>query len=187
MTGIETNRIDDKNPSDPHGISQIIDISMYSNLHKLLSVTGYVWRSQDAHLRYLHAGVRQTITQIRQSYWIPAIQKCANSVLLKCIQCLKIIGKPYKRPEPPPLPKDRTTLQNVGLTNIVPDYVNIIEPRENIIQVNIVNVVQLESESPRLFWRLGIKEDVIKGGDGLIRAAKVWTSRGLVNTRPVVK
>ncbi|CAC5357219.1 unnamed protein product [Mytilus coruscus] len=54
-------------------------------------------------------------------------------------------------------------------------------------QVNIGDVVQLESESPRLLWRLGIIEDVIKGGDGLICAAKVRTSRGLVTTRPIVK
>ncbi|CAC5388541.1 unnamed protein product [Mytilus coruscus] len=54
-------------------------------------------------------------------------------------------------------------------------------------QVNIGDVVQLGSESPRLLWRLGTIEDVIKGGDGLIRAAKVRTSRGLVTTRPIAE
>ena len=49
------------------------------------------------------------------------------------------------------------------------------------------DIVQIESDSPRVQWRLGVIEDVIIGRDGLIRAAKVRTSRGLVTTRPIVK
>ena len=49
------------------------------------------------------------------------------------------------------------------------------------------DVVQIESDSPRVQWRLGVIEDVIMGRDRLIRAAKVRTSRGLVTTRPIVK
>ncbi|VDI00039.1 Hypothetical predicted protein [Mytilus galloprovincialis] len=54
-------------------------------------------------------------------------------------------------------------------------------------QVNIGDVVQLGSESPRPLWRLGTIEYVVKGGDRLIRAAKVRTYRELVTTRPIVK
>lgn len=53
--------------------------------------------------------------------------------------------------------------------------------------VNIGDVVQQGSESSRLLLRLGTIEDVIKWGDGLIRAAKVRTSKGLVTTRLIVK
>ncbi|XP_071137411.1 uncharacterized protein [Mytilus edulis] len=508
ITGPKTHRSDDKVPSDPQQISQIIDMNRYSDLNRLLTVTGYVLKfvkncqkkrpyrlrsSQgdrnlrtslteeeislamnlwikdtqqdrfvkelehislnpkvkslplvqqlrlyldengiirckgriqnssieenakfpillpknhkltdfvimDAHLRNLHTGVGQTITHIRQSYWIPAIRQCVNSVLRKCIQCQKIIGKPYNSPEPPPLPKDRVkdtipfcttgidfagplhikdtstqprkvyiclftcaciraihlelvpdlslntfilafrrfisrkgipqtiysdnaptfvaasnalqsqlnlhinwkfipkgapwyggwwerligltkmTLKKVfgkalvseqSLTTILTEIETIInnrpltyissdirdpEPltpshllhgriitttemhndkhnaniqeldtitanklfeRKGLLldhfakrwsneyltglreyhrasgkhtgQVNIGDVVQLGSESPRLLWRLGTIEDIIKGGDGLIRAAKVRTSRGLVTTRPIVK
>ncbi|CAC5388542.1 unnamed protein product [Mytilus coruscus] len=42
ITGTETHRIDDKIPSDPQRISQVIDMYRYSDLHKLLTVTGYV-------------------------------------------------------------------------------------------------------------------------------------------------
>ncbi|XP_071132987.1 uncharacterized protein [Mytilus edulis] len=169
ITGPKTHRSDDKVPSDPQRISQIIDMNRYSDLNKLLTVTGYIFVKElehislnpkvkslplvqqlrlyldengiirckgriqnssidenakfpillpknhkltdfvimDAHLRNLQTGVGQTITHIRQSYWIPAIRQCVNSVLRKCIQCQKIIGKPYNSPEPPPLPKDR--------------------------------------------------------------------------------
>ncbi|XP_076095349.1 uncharacterized protein LOC143066242 [Mytilus galloprovincialis] len=167
----------------------------------------------NAHLRNLHTGVGQTITHIWQSYWIPAIRQCVNSVLRKCIQCQKIIGKPYNSPEPPPLPKDRVKdtipFCTTGIDFAGPLHINTTAKvhfakrwsneyltglREyhrasgkHTGQVNIGDVVQLGGESPRLLWRLGTIEDFIKGGDGLIRAAKVRTSRGLVTTRPIVK
>ena len=61
----------------------------------------------DAHTKMLHSGVGQTITHIRQSYWIPSIRQCVNLIIQKCIQCRKIMGKPYTKPDSPPLPKDR--------------------------------------------------------------------------------
>ena len=36
-------------------------------------------------------------------------------------------------------------------------------------------------------WKMGVIEDVITGHDGLVRAAKIRTSKGLVTTRPIVK
>ncbi|CAG2204763.1 unnamed protein product [Mytilus edulis] len=41
ITGPKTHRSDDKIPSDPPRISQIIDMNRYSDLNKLLTVTGY--------------------------------------------------------------------------------------------------------------------------------------------------
>ncbi|VDI60377.1 Hypothetical predicted protein [Mytilus galloprovincialis] len=34
----------------------------------------------NAHLQMLHSGAGQTITQIRQSYWIPSIRQCVNHI-----------------------------------------------------------------------------------------------------------
>ncbi|CAG2205088.1 unnamed protein product [Mytilus edulis] len=42
ITGPKTHRSDDKVPSDPQRISQIIDMNRYSDLNRLLTVTGYV-------------------------------------------------------------------------------------------------------------------------------------------------
>ncbi|XP_062616210.1 uncharacterized protein LOC134277925 [Saccostrea cucullata] len=63
----------------------------------------------DIHKRSLHSGCSQTITEIRQSFWIPAIRHSVNHVLKKCIPCQKVIGQPFPLPDPPPLPKDRVS------------------------------------------------------------------------------
>lgn len=61
----------------------------------------------DAHERILHSGPNSTVTFIRQKYWIPAIRRCVQHVLKKCVPCRKVIGKPYSAPDPPPLPAVR--------------------------------------------------------------------------------
>ena len=50
-----------------------------------------------------------TVTALRQIFWIPAIRQCVKSVLRHCVPCRKLIGKPYRAPDPPPLPKIRVT------------------------------------------------------------------------------
>ena len=57
------------------------------------------------HVKLCHAGVNSTVTALRQSYWIPTIRQCVKKILRKCIVCIKLIGKPYRVPDPPPLPK----------------------------------------------------------------------------------
>ena len=48
------------------------------------------------------------------------------------------------------------------------------------------DVVLVHDESPRLTWKLAVVECLIKGGDGLIRAANIRTSTGHTN-RPITK
>lgn len=64
----------------------------------------------DIHKRSLHSGCSQTITKIRQSFWIPAIRQSVNHVLRKCIPCKKKVGQPFQLPDLPPLPKDRVSV-----------------------------------------------------------------------------
>ena len=59
------------------------------------------------HVKLHHAGVNSTVTALRQSYWIPAIRQCVKKILRKCVVCIKLIGIPYRVPDPPPLPKLR--------------------------------------------------------------------------------
>ena len=61
----------------------------------------------DAHENQLHSGVNSTITQLRQKYWIPSIRQCVRSLLRTCVKCTRVIGRPYRTPDPPPLPKFR--------------------------------------------------------------------------------
>ena len=44
----------------------------------------------------------------------------------------------------------------------------------------------IHDEKPRIDWRLAVIEDLIPGGDGLIRAASIRTSTGKT-TRPITK
>ena len=64
------------------------------------------------HVKLHHAGVNSTVTALGQSYWIPAIRQCVKKILRKCVVCIKLIGKPYRVPDPPPLPKLRTEQPN---------------------------------------------------------------------------
>jgi len=64
---------------------------------------------QDAHSRQLHAGVSQTVTLIRQKFWIPSVRQNVGNVIRHCVRCRRIIGKSYSAPDPPPLPTSRVS------------------------------------------------------------------------------
>ena len=61
----------------------------------------------EAHDETLHAGVESTVTILRQKFWIPTIRQRVKSIIHKCVKCRKVLGKSYRTPDPPPLPKDR--------------------------------------------------------------------------------
>ena len=53
-------------------------------------------------------------------------------------------------------------------------------------QVSVGDVVVVHSEGPRLSWRLAVVKQLIKGNDGMIRAAHIRTSSG-ETSRPITK
>ncbi|CAG2206374.1 unnamed protein product [Mytilus edulis] len=59
----------------------------------------------DIHKYMKHSGVLSTVTQIRQTYWIPRIRQYVRGILRNCVICRKINSKPYTAPDPPLLPK----------------------------------------------------------------------------------
>ena len=61
----------------------------------------------DAHERSLHSGLNHTLTHVRQHYWIPQARQFIKKLLRHCVTCRKVNGKPYKGPDPPPLPTIR--------------------------------------------------------------------------------
>ncbi|XP_028394462.1 uncharacterized protein LOC114518655 [Dendronephthya gigantea] len=63
----------------------------------------------DAHRRLQHAGLNQTLTDIRQKYWIPTARQYIKKTLRRCVTCRKTFGTPYTAPDPPPLPTYRMT------------------------------------------------------------------------------
>ena len=46
------------------------------------------------HLMLMHAGVRETLTQLRQSYWILKGRQLVKRILHQCVTCKKVEGGP---------------------------------------------------------------------------------------------
>ena len=53
----------------------------------------------DTHNQLHHGGVSVTITALRQVYWISSIQQYVRK-LLRHVTCNKLMGKPYRAPDP---------------------------------------------------------------------------------------
>ena len=62
---------------------------------------------RNVHEKLHHGGVGNTVTALRQVYWIPTIRQRVRKQLRLCVICNKLSGKPYRAPDPPPLPKIR--------------------------------------------------------------------------------
>ena len=63
----------------------------------------------EVHNKLHHGGVGITVTALRQVYWITAIRQYVRRLLRHCVTCRKLMGRPYRAPESPPLPKVRVT------------------------------------------------------------------------------
>ncbi|XP_062582984.1 uncharacterized protein LOC134244753 [Saccostrea cucullata] len=59
------------------------------------------------HRKSLHVGISQTLSLIRQTYWIPQGRSQVRRVLQNCSICKRHEGGPYRMPVMPPLPKKR--------------------------------------------------------------------------------
>ena len=62
---------------------------------------------RDIHTDTLHAGTSQTLSSIRQSYWIPQGRITVRKILKRCVICMKIEGGPYKTARFPDFPAER--------------------------------------------------------------------------------
>ena len=61
----------------------------------------------DRHRRNKHAGVKTTLAEIREEYWIPRGRRLVQRIINNCVVCRRITAKPFKPPGPPPLPQIR--------------------------------------------------------------------------------
>ena len=64
---------------------------------------------RDAHNRVFHNGIRETLTEIRQKFWIPRVRSLARQLIHKCVLCRKLEGRSYRPPPSPPLPTCRVS------------------------------------------------------------------------------
>ena len=79
------------------------------------------------HDSVLHGGVAQTLTDLRQRYWIPQGRQSITKIISKCLICKKAEGRAFSSQPTPPLPKARVTqsrvFQSVGVDYAGPLYV----------------------------------------------------------------
>ncbi|EYC16207.1 hypothetical protein Y032_0034g2857 [Ancylostoma ceylanicum] len=62
------------------------------------------------HKQYAHCGAEQTLSIVRQRFWIPKPSVTISKYVRKCITCKKVNGLPYGAPLMPPLPGDRVAV-----------------------------------------------------------------------------
>ena len=62
---------------------------------------------KDVHHRIKHSGVRDTLTTLRESYWILRGREATKRIIKQCIICRKFDGVPFKPQPTPDLPDMR--------------------------------------------------------------------------------
>ena len=81
----------------------------------------------ECHLKVLHNGVRETLTELRSCFWVVKGRQAVKTVIGKCSVCKKIEGRSYAVPQSPPLPEfrlsDEFAFSRVGVDFAGPMYV----------------------------------------------------------------
>ena len=70
--------------------------------HKLAELIVYY-----SHIKCLHRGVKQTLVEIRSSFWIPRGRSFVKKLLRPCTVCRKLNTRPYEYPAIADLPESR--------------------------------------------------------------------------------
>ena len=82
---------------------------------------------QDVHSKVKHSGIKNTLTTIRERFWIPRGREAEKGILRKCDTCEKVEGVPYRPPPTPDLPMERVSLEkpfaHIGLDFLGPLYI----------------------------------------------------------------
>ena len=81
----------------------------------------------NCHNRRLHSGVKDTLTYLRQRFWVPRGRQTVRKVIKDCVICLKQNSKPFNLPSAPPLPTFRVNIDfpfaNTGVDYLGPLFV----------------------------------------------------------------
>ena len=82
---------------------------------------------QSMHKTVMHGRVSETLTHIRQTYWIPQGRQLVKRIISKCVTSRKIQGPPFRSVPTPPLSKSRVlqsqAFQFTGIGYAGPLYV----------------------------------------------------------------
>ena len=101
--------LDDKGLWRCGGLLQNADIPFAAKhpvlLPRKLPLTALIPRN--AHQHVGHNGVKETLTELRQRYWVVRGQSLIRAIIHRCTTCKKHEGAPIVGPPPPPLPEFR--------------------------------------------------------------------------------
>ena len=61
----------------------------------------------DAHRRVIHNGVKETLSELRSTYWLVRGRQFVRKLIHRCVICQKLEGKPCRGNPPPPLQEYR--------------------------------------------------------------------------------
>ena len=95
----------------------------------LINPENYIAELLIKHIHELnkHISIKQTLTEIRQKFWIIHARKSVRKILRKCVICRKLEGQPFRYPVAPSLTKLRLSenfsFYTTGIDNFGPMYV----------------------------------------------------------------
>ena len=55
------------------------------------------------HIRLCHVGVKQTLSTLRNEFWVPKGRRMVTTVINACMVCRKVSASTFQLPPPPPL------------------------------------------------------------------------------------
>ena len=62
---------------------------------------------KERHKMVHHDGIRETLSAVRETHWIPRGREAVKRVIRSCVICRRFEGKPYTPPLMPDLPPER--------------------------------------------------------------------------------
>ena len=116
--------LDDKDLLRCRGRLQYTDLTHDTKFPILIPKDNYLTTLiiQSMHKAVMHGGVCETLTHIRQTYWIPQGRQLVKRIISECVTCRKIQGAPFRSVPAPPLPKSKA-FQLTGIDYAAPLYV----------------------------------------------------------------
>ncbi len=82
---------------------------------------------RDTHTGVKHSGIRDTLTTIRERFWVLRGRQAVKRILKQCVVCRRAEGVPFATPPSPDLPRERVSdappFVNTGLDFVGPLFI----------------------------------------------------------------
>ena len=107
----------------------------YSSNNPILLPQGHHFTNlviKGIHSKIKHSGIRDTLTALREKYWVPRGRATVKQFIRHCIICIRYAGQTFPMLTPPSLPEERVAdappFTNTGVDYAGPLYVKIKRP-----------------------------------------------------------